>query len=103
MAARYTSTFYSEKGRKYYLVIDDTDFSGATYDVDVTSGQIEWQADVENGLERYAPIIGSNFKFSIIIDTEQKKQLLTDFLTAPEGRFTDAMCSYSISKSFICQ
>jgi hypothetical protein len=50
MAARYTSTFYSEKGRKYYLVIDDTDFSGVTYDVDVTSGQIEWQADVENGL-----------------------------------------------------
>jgi hypothetical protein len=99
MAARYTSTFYSEKGRKYYLVIDDTDFSGAIYDVDVTSGQIEWQADVENGLERYAPIIGSNFKFSIIIDTEQKQQLLTDFLTAPEGRFTIQLTAYDTSNT----
>ena len=66
MAARYTSTFYSEKGRKYYLVIDDSSYSGSTIDVDVTNAQIEWQADVENGLERYTPIIGSNFKFTII-------------------------------------
>jgi hypothetical protein len=97
MAARYTSTFYSEKGRKYYLVIDDSTFSGMTYDIDVTGAQIEWQADVENGLERYAPIIGSNFKFTFIIDTEQKQLLLTDFLTAPEGRFTIQLIGYDTS------
>jgi hypothetical protein len=97
MAARYTSTFYSEKGRKYYLVIDDSTFSGMTYDIDVTGAQIEWQADVENGLERYAPIIGSNFKFTYIIDTEQKQLLLTDFLTAPEGRFTIQLIGYDTS------
>jgi len=94
MAARYTSTFYSEKGRKYYLVIDDANFSGVTISVDVVNAQITWQADVENGLERYAPIIPSNFKFTIIIDTEAKEDLLTDFLVAAEGRFTIRLTGY---------
>ena len=99
MAARYTSTFYSEKGRKYYLVIDDANFSGVTISVDVVNAQITWQADVENGLERYAPIIPSNFKFTIIINTEAKEQLLTDFLVAAEGRFTIRLTGYDTTNT----
>lgn len=99
MAARYTSTFYSEKGRKYYLVIDDANFSGVTISVNVVNAQITWQADVENGLERYAPIIPSNFKFTIIINTEAKEQLLTDFLVAAEGRFTIRLTGYDTTNT----
>ena len=94
MAARYTSTFYSEKGRKYYLVIDDANFSGVTSSVDVINASITWQSDVENGLERYAPIIASNFKFTILINDNVKEQFLTDFLVSPEGRFTIRLTGY---------
>ena len=94
MAARYTSTFYSEKGRKYYLVIDDANFSGVTSTVDVINSEITWQSDVENGLERYAPIIASNFKFTILINDNVKEQFLTDFLVSPEGRFTVRLTGY---------
>lgn len=94
MAARYTSTFYSEKGRKYYLVIDDANFSGVTSTVDVINAGITWQSDVENGLERYAPIIASNFKFTILINDNVKEQFLTDFLVSPEGRFTIRLTGY---------
>jgi hypothetical protein len=94
MAARYTSTFYSEKGRKYYLVIDDANFSGVTSTVDVINASITWQSDVENGLERYAPIIASNFKFTILINDNVKEQFLTDFLVSPEGRFTIRLTGY---------
>ena len=99
MAARYTSTFYSEKGRKYYLVIDDVNFSGVSSTVDIINSQITWQSDVENGLERYAPIIASNFKFTILINDNVKEQFLTDFLVSPEGRFTIRLTGYDISNS----
>lgn len=94
MASRYTSTFYSEKGRKYYLVIDDANFSGVTSTIDVINAEITWQSDVENGLERYAPIIASNFKFTILINDNVKQQFLTDFLVSPEGRFTIRLTGY---------
>jgi hypothetical protein len=99
MATRYTSTFYSEKGRKYYLVIDDVNFSGVSSTVDIINSQITWQSDVENGLERYAPIIASNFKFTILINDNVKEQFLTDFLVSPEGRFTIRLTGYDISNS----
>jgi hypothetical protein len=99
MAARYTSTFYSEKGRKYYLVIDDVNFSGVSSTVDIINSEITWQSDVENGLERYAPIIASNFKFTILINDNVKEQFLTDFLVSPEGRFTIRLTGYDISNS----
>ena len=99
MATRYTSTFYSEKGRKYYLVIDDVNFSGVTSTVDVINAQITWQSDVENGLERYAPIIASNFKFTILINDNVKEQFLTDFLVSPEGRFTIRLTGYDTGNS----
>jgi hypothetical protein len=99
MATRYTSTFYSEKGRKYYLVIDDVNFSGVSSTVDVINSEITWQSDVENGLERYAPIIASNFKFTILINDNVKEQFLTDFLVSPEGRFTIRLTGYDISNS----
>jgi hypothetical protein len=94
MASRYTSTFYSEIGRKYYLVIDDANFSGVSSTVDVANAQITWQSDVENGLERYAPIIASNFKFTILINDNVKEQFLTDFLVSAEGRFTIRLTGY---------
>jgi hypothetical protein len=99
MATRYTSTFYSEKGRKYYLVIDDVNFSGVSSTVDIINSQITWQSDVENGLERYAPIIASNFKFTILINDNVKEQFLTDFLVSPEGRFTIRLTGYDLSDS----
>jgi hypothetical protein len=99
MATRYTSTFYSEKGRKYYLVIDDVNFSGVSSTVDIINSEITWQSDVENGLERYAPIIASNFKFTILINDNVKEQFLTDFLVSPEGRFTIRLTGYDISNS----
>ena len=99
MATRYTSTFYSEKGRKYYLVIDDINFSGVSSTVDIINSEITWQSDVENGLERYAPIIASNFKFTILINDNVKEQFLTDFLVSPEGRFTIRLTGYDISNS----
>ena len=99
MATRYTSTFYSEKGRKYYLVIDDVNFSGVSSTVDIINSQITWQSDVENGLERYAPIIASNFKFTILINDNVKEQFLTDFLVSPEGRFTIRLTGYDLSNS----
>lgn len=99
MASRYTSTFYSEKGRKYYLVIDDANFSGVTSTIDVINAEITWQSDVENGLERYAPIIASNFKFTILINDNVKEQFLTDFLVSPEGRFTIRLTGYDVSNS----
>ena len=99
MAARYTSTFYSEKGRKYYLVIDDANFSGVSSTVDIINSEITWQSDVENGLERYAPIIASNFKFTILINDNVKEQFLTDFLVSPEGRFTIRLTGYDTSNS----
>jgi hypothetical protein len=99
MATRYTSTFYSEKGRKYYLVIDDVNFSGVSSTVDIINSEITWQSDVENGLERYAPIIASNFKFTILINDNVKEQFLTDFLVSPEGRFTIRLTGYDLSNS----
>jgi hypothetical protein len=99
MAARYTSTFYSEKGRKYYLVIDDANFSGITSTLDVINAGITWQSDVENGLERYAPIIASNFKFTILINDNVKEQFLTDFLVSPEGRFTIRLTGYDTGEA----
>lgn len=99
MAARYTSTFYSEKGRKYYLVIDDANFSGVSSTVDIINSEITWQSDVENGLERYAPIIASNFKFTILINDNVKEQFLTDFLVSPEGRFTIRLTGYDTTDS----
>lgn len=99
MAARYTSTFYSEKNRKYSLSINDTNFSGMTTNVDIIDAEITWQSDVENGLERYAPIIGSNFKFTIIINTETIQNFLSDFLIAPEGRFTITLIGHDASES----
>jgi hypothetical protein len=99
MAARYTSTFYSERGRKYYLVIDDSTFTGVATTVDVINSQITWQSDVENGLERYAPIIASNFKFTILINDNVKEQFLTDFLVSAEGKFTIRLTGYDSTNS----
>ena len=99
MAARYTSTFYSEKSRKYTLSINDTVFSGSTTEVEMLDAVITWQSEVENGLERYAPIIASNFKFTIIINTETIQDLLDDFLVAPEGRFTITLIGHDAANS----
>lgn len=99
MAARYTSTFYSEKRRKYTLSINDTVFSGATTNVEMLDAAITWQSEVENGLERYAPIIASNFKFTIIINTVAIQDFLTDFLVAAEGRFTITLIGHDAADS----
>lgn len=97
MATRYQSVFYSEKGRKWILNIDDNNFSGQFYDVDILDAQISWQSDIELGLERYASLIPSNFKFSILINTTQKQALLTDFLVSSEGRFTVRLIGHDSS------
>lgn len=88
MAVRFQSTFYSEIGRKYILSINDSDYSGVVVQVTLLSAQINWQSEVETGLERFAPIIGSNLSFTILINTETIQNYLSDFLQAPEGRFT---------------
>jgi hypothetical protein len=88
MAVRFQSTFYSEKGRKYILSINDTAYSGSIIAVKVLTAAINWQSEIETGLERYAPIIASNFSFTILINSETIQNYLSDFLVAPEGRFT---------------
>jgi hypothetical protein len=88
MAVRFQSTFYSEKGRKYILSINDSAYAGAITQITIINASINWQSEIETGLERYAPIIGSNFSFTMLINSEVIQNYLSDFLVAPEGRFT---------------
>lgn len=86
MGARFQQTFYSEKQGVIGVTIDDSSFSGTSQGFSLTSLEIAWRGD--DGKERFSPIIGSECKFGMIINTSDLETFITDLITAQEGRFT---------------
>ena len=88
MAARFQQTFYTEKGTAIGVTIDDSSFSSASSPsgFSLTDLQIVWRGD--DSKERYSPIIGSECKFSIIVNNDALNDFIEDLVIAPEGRFT---------------
>jgi hypothetical protein len=88
MAARFQQTFYTEKGTAIGVTIDDSSFSSASSPsgFSLTDLQIVWRGD--DSKERYSPIIGSECKFSVIVNNNALNDFIEDLVVAPEGRFT---------------
>jgi hypothetical protein len=94
MAVRFQSTFYSEKGRKITVSIKDKDFSGAYGLFDIIRCNIRYDSESTQGQERFTPIIGSSCDLSILINSANLVNLITDIGLAVEGRFTINLTTY---------
>jgi len=94
MAVRYQTTVYNEKGRKITISIKDTVFSGSVGTFDTINVQLQYDSESSQGMERFAPIIGSRLRLNLIINTEQLQTLLNDIGFAVEGRFSMELTSY---------
>lgn len=86
MAARLQGTFYGEQGTRIGVTIDDPDYTGDPIDFNCLSLQINWRGD--DGKERFSPIVGSEARFSILVQNEDQEAFITDLVGAEEGRFT---------------
>lgn len=86
MSARLQGTFYSEKGMRVGVTIDDPDYTGDPVDFECLSLSINWRGD--DAKERFSPIIGSECRLSILINNEDLEDFITDLVNAVEGRFT---------------
>jgi uncharacterized membrane protein YgcG len=86
MGARFQQSFYTEKNTAIGVTIDDSSFSGSSQGFSVTGITISWRGD--DGLERFSPIIGSECKIGLIVDTASLETFIEDLIIAPEGRFT---------------
>ena len=94
MAVRYQTTVYNEKGRKITISIKDKVFSGSVGTFDTINVQLQYDSETSQGMERFAPIIGSRLRLNLIINTEQLQTLLNDIGFAVEGRFSMELTSY---------
>jgi hypothetical protein len=94
MAVRFQSTFYSEKGRKITVSIKDKDFSGAYGLFDIIRCNIRYDSESTQGQERFTPIIGSSCDLSILVNSANLVNLITDIGLAVEGRFTINLTTY---------
>jgi hypothetical protein len=86
MAARLQGIFYGEQGTRIGVTIDDPDYTGDPIDFNCLSLQINWRGD--DGKERFSSIIGSEARFSILVQNEDQEAFITDLVGAEEGRFT---------------
>lgn len=101
MAIRYQSTIYSEKGRMVTIAIKDKNFSGVFGSFDVINLNVKYESDSIQGQERFTPIVGSSCDLSIIINSSDLVNLLTDIGLAIEGRFTLDLTAYESDNTTI--
>ena len=101
MAIRYQSTIYSEKGRMITIAIKDKNFSGVFGSFDVINLNVKYESDSIQGQERFTPIVGSSCDLSIIINSSDLVNLLTDIGLAIEGRFTLDLTAYESDNTTI--
>ncbi len=69
MAVRYQTTVYNEKKRKITISIKDKDYSGAVGSFDTINIQLQYDSETSQGMERFAPIIGSRLRLNLIINS----------------------------------
>ncbi len=94
MAVRYQTTVYNEKKRKITISIKDKDYSGAVGSFDTINIQLQYDSETSQGMERFAPIIGSRLRLNLIINSAALQTLLNDIGFAVEGRFSMELTSY---------
>jgi len=67
--------------------INDSSFSGSTTDFDVDFVSIRHDIDDSEVEDRFAPIIGSEARVGLVINSSTLDTFVSDLVTAPEGRF----------------
>ena len=86
MGVRLRSVYYTEKGNPAVLQLWDSSYSGATTEFKCQALQISWRGD--DARERFSPLIGSEMRISMIVDTSTLETFIEDLVGAEEGRFT---------------
>lgn len=87
MGKRFHSTYKSYKGWDYTIEIWDTSFSGTstTFNTDQNGAVLKMEGQ---GNERHNVIIGTSCAFTMLIQDATQEAIITDLLTAKEGRFS---------------
>ena len=86
MGVRLQSVYYTEKNNAAVLNLWDSAFSGATTSFKAERLEISWRGD--DAQERFSPVIGSELRLSMIVDSAGLETFITDLVGAEEGRFT---------------
>ena len=87
MGKRFYSTYKSVKDWSYTIEIWDTLFSGTatTFNTDQNGAVIKMEG---KGNERHSVIVGTSCAFTMYIQDATQEAIITDLLTAKEGRFS---------------
>lgn len=98
MGIRLQSTYYTEKDNAALLFLYDSSYSGSTTSFKAESLEISWRGD--DAQERFSPIIGSELRLSMVVDTSTLETFITDLVGAEEGRFTVSFGAFIGGKTF---
>ena len=83
MGLRLQGVFYSERNTQYAVNIYDANYSGSAIPFDATSFAITWTGEDEK--ERFVPILGSQAKLGLIVDSQDLQDFIDDLVTVEEG------------------
>ena len=86
MSVRLQSVYYTEKNNAAVLNLWDSSYSGATTSFKAERLEISWRGD--DAQECFSPVIGSELRLSMIVDSAGLETFITDLVGAEEGRFT---------------
>lgn len=86
MGIRLQSVYYTEKNNAAVLNLWDSAYSGSTTSFKAERLEISWRGD--DAQERFSPVIGSELRLSMIVDSAGLETFITDLVGAEEGRFT---------------
>ena len=84
MAARLQNTIYDANGQDWTIIIDDADYTGSAFDIDITAAKIQWQA---SSSERFAPVVPSVADIGFRVNGAIENAFVTDYIAASEQRF----------------
>lgn len=82
MGLRLQGIFYSERNNQYAINIYDSNYSSSAIEMRASSFLLEYQGDGE-GIA--SPVIGSQAKLGLIVDSQDLQDFIDDLVTTEEG------------------
>ena len=82
MGLRLQGVFYSERNNQFAINIYDSNYSSSAIEMRASSFVLEYQGDGEGVA---SPVIGSQAKLGLIVDSQDLQDFIDDLVTTEEG------------------
>lgn len=83
MGLRFQGVFYSEKDTQFAVNIYDANYSGSTIAFHAQNVEISWKPNED--AERFSPVIGSECRVRMLINSSDLQDFIDDIVTTEEG------------------